>query len=460
MNRQLLSSLNEHLATELLRDPKLAAVRFDLHHRSIPEFMYGYPYAVNAWPIFVTPHLIRDHFEPLIASMPRVLYQALHVSFTDSNAMADYFGWPEMICSIIEQSPVDARDLLIRYDAVLDASGLKLLENNSGSSAGGWQNDYFQRQMLPSLATVAQSHQSSFSYRPILHSLLKALVSGISRCKPEGASGNLLIYWTFSPGGPNLADFNHQLQLAYDAVRPPELAEGRVVIFRDFEEISFTAGGEVVVGGEIIDAIILGDILLADIPPMKLNRLIAAYLRGQIVFPDSPFHVLLSNKELLALMHECHAARLLDADDCALIERYVPWTARLIDQEVLLEGIRVPLIQHLLAHRNDFVLKKSDSSSGRDVIVGRHVDAADWERSIRTYAGSQSHWIVQQFCAPSMLEMYDPALGVVPHALVWGIFSYGGEYAGAFVRTDRGVTKQGVINSATGAMEMPVFEAN
>lgn len=460
MNTQLLSSLNEHLATELLRNPKLAAARFDLHHESIPEFLYGYPYAVNAWPIFVTERLICEHFEPLIASMPRVLYQSLRVSFADSNAMANYFGWPEMICSIIEQAPVDARDLLIRYDAVLDADGPKLLENNSGSSAGGWQNDYFQRQMRPRLATVAQSHPSSFSYRPILHSLLKALVSGISRCKPEGASGNLLIYWTFSPGGPNLADFNDQMQLAYDAVKPPELADGRVIIFRDFEEVSFTAAGEAVVGGEIIDAIILGDILLADIPHMKLNRLIGAYLRGLIVFPDSPFHALASNKELLALMHECHAARLLDAKDCALIERYVPWTARLVDHEVLLDGIRVPLLQHLLAHKNDFVLKKSDSSSGRDVIVGRHIDATDWARSIREYAGGQAHWIVQRFCAPGMLELYDPAAGVVPHALVWGIFSYGGEYAGAFVRIDRGVTKQGVINSATGAMEMPVFEAN
>jgi hypothetical protein len=460
MDAQLLSPLNQHLAEELRRDAALAAARFDLHHESVPAFLHGYPYEVAAWPIFVTRQFIREQIEPLLAPMPRILYQTLRARFSNSSEMAEYFGWPELICEMLEQAPVDPRDLLVRYDAVLDSGGLKLIENNFGSSAGGWQSDYFQPQMRPRLTHLEQSHTSSFSYRPILHSMLKTLAGGICRRKPAGASGNLLVYHTFSPGGPNLANFLDSLQSVYDAVKPPAIAGGRVTILREFDEISFTAAGEVTVHGEIMDAFIMGDALYTDMPETVLNRMIAAHLRDQLVFPDSPFHLLLGDKGVLALLHECRTARLLDDDDCALIERYVPWTARLLDEEVLLEGVHVPLVRHLLAHKDDFVIKKFHSSSGRDVIVGRHLDADTWERTIRTYAETRAPWIVQQFCTPSLLDLHDAALGVVPHKLIWGIFSYGGDYAGAFVRTDRGIGLHGVINSATGATELPVFEVD
>ena len=460
MNAQRLSPLNQHLVTELRNDATLAAERFDLRHESVPPFLYGYPYEVSAWPIFVNGRFIREQIEPLLVPMPRILYQSLSARFSDSTAMAEYFGWPELICEMFAQAPVDPRDLLIRYDAVLDDNGLKLIENNFGSSAGGWQSDYFQPQMRTRLSRLEQSQAKNFRYRFILPAMLKTLAAGICRRKPAGAAGNLLVYHTFSPGGPNLANFHDSLQSVYDAVKPPAIAGGRVTILRSFDDIGFTSAGEVFVDGKIMDAFIMGDALYTDIPQAMLNRLIAAHLRDQLVFPDSPFHLLLGDKGVLALMHECVSARLLDPADCALIKRYVPWTARLLDQEVLLEGVHVPLVQHLLAHKDDFVIKKFHSSSGRDVVVGRHVDADTWGTMIRAYAETRAPWIVQQFCTPSLLDLHDAALGVVPHKLIWGIFSYGGEYAGAFVRTDRGVELQGVINSATGATELPVFEVD
>ena len=366
MNAQRLSPLNQHLVTELRSDAALAAERFDLRHESVPPFLYGYPYEVSAWPIFVNGRFIREQIEPLLDPMPRILYQSLRARFSDSTAMAEYFGWPELICEMFEQAPVDPRDLLIRYDAVLDDSGLKLIENNFGSSAGGWQSDYFQPQMRTRLSRLEQSQAKNFRYRFILPAMLKTLAAGICRRKPAGAAGNLLVYHTFSPGGPNLANFHDSLQSVYDAVKPPAIAGGRVTILRNFDDIGFTAAGEVIVDGKIMDAFIMGDALYTDIPQAMLNRLIAAHLRDQLVFPDSPFHLLLGDKGVLALMHECVSARLLDPADCALIKRYVPWTARLLDQEVLLEGVHVPLVQHLLAHKERAAtaqLRRSETAS-------------------------------------------------------------------------------------------------
>lgn len=457
MHVQPLSPLNEHLATELRRDAALAGSRCDTRHESMPAFLHEFPYAVSVWPVFVRREIVREHVNPLIGSMPRILYQALRVRFEDSEAMVDYFGWPELIYHILEQAPVDPRDLLIRYDAVLDTGGLQLLETNCGSAAGGWQIDYFQPQTRAHMARLVQSHAADLGYRPILPALFSALADGICRRKPH-TGGHVLVHRTFAPGGHHPTNFRDALQAMYDMVKPPALTDGRIVMFEEGGEIGFTAAGEVTAGGEIVDAILLGDALYADLPQSVRNRLITAHLREQIVFPDSPAHLLLSDKGVLAVLHEARSAGLLDAEDCALVDRFVPWTARLRDQDVLLEDVRVPLIRHLLAHKDDFVIKKFDSSAGRDVVIGRHVDAAAWQRAVRAHARPDERWIAQRFCAPSLLDLHDPTLGVVPHALIWGFFGYGGAYAGAFVRADHGVATHGVINAATGATELPVFE--
>jgi hypothetical protein len=233
------------------------------------------------------------------------------------------------------------------------------------------------------------------------------------------------------------------------------LAAGRVAIFRNFDELGFTAAGELTFQGEVIDAILLGDALYMGIPNALLNRLITAYLREQLIFPDSPFHAVLSDKGLLAVAHECRSENLLDASDSAIIARYIPWTGWLRDDEVLLEGVRVKLVPHLLAHKDDFVIKKFDSSSGRHVVVGRYVSSETWERAVR--ANVEARWIVQQHCAPGTLDVHDAELGVVPHALIWGVCGYGAEYGGAFIRAAR-IGRHSVINSATGATELQVFE--
>lgn len=457
MASQLLSPLNQYLSGELRRDATLASARFDVCHESIPEFLRGYPYVSGIWPVFVTREGIREHFDPLVANMPRLLYAALRARFKDAAAMAEYFGWPDLICQIVEQSPLDPRDLLIRFDMVLNDGGVKLLENNCGTATGGWHTDYFQLQMRSRLSGFAQSHGSNFVFHPILPSLLKAVTGGIHRRLPSGVSGNLLVHATFSSGGPVLANFRDSMQLVYEGVKPPELSAGRVFIFHDFEEIGFTSAGEVTAHGEIMDAILLGDALLTSMPQIVLNRLLAAQLRDLLVFPDSPLYLVLGNKGLLAVLHDCRTAGLLDAQDCAFIDRYIPWSVRVLDEEVTFEGARIPLVRHLLAHKDDFVLKQVDLSGGRGIILGRHVDAATWERGIRDCLEAKSHWIAQKFCAPGTLDLHDAELGIVPHALIWAIYCSGGEYGGIWVRTDRGAGLQGVINSGTGATDMPVF---
>ncbi len=451
------SPLNEQLAAALRQDRELAAARFDIHHETVPDFLHEYPYSVGAWPIFVSRGIVREQFEPLIQAMPRLFREALHARFDDSAAMTEYFGWPELVYHILEQAPVDDADLLVRYDAVLDASGLHLLESNCGSSAGGWQDDYFQLQMQQRLPCLAGSQPAHVEYRPILDGLLRTLISGMLRRRQEDAGGHLLVHYSFPPGGLNPPNFRKSLQRIYDAIKPPQLTGGRIHILHSFEEIGFTDSGEVTAQGQVMDALILGDVLLTDIPSTTLNRLITAHLSERLVFPDSPFHALVSDKGLFALLHECADEGLLDPADGALVRRFVPWTFRLSNAQIVVEGVQVETLPHLLRHKDEFVLKRFSSNSGRYVVVGRDCDPGEWHGALR-HALEEKRWIAQQFCAPGLLDVHDPECGVVPHAMIWGLFGYGGKYAGAFVRGDHGAVQRGVINSTTGAHEFPVFE--
>ena len=49
-------------------------------------------------------------------------------------------------------------------------------------------------------------------------------------------------------------------------------------------------------------------------------------------------------------------------------------------------------------------------------------------------------------------------LGVVEHDLIWGIFTFGGRYGGTFMRAKAVGLSDGIVNTASGAMELLLYE--
>jgi hypothetical protein len=466
---QPLSHLNRRLIEELRRSPPVAAPPPDEHGAAIPAFMREYPFPVSTWPIFISQQVVREQFDPLIAAMPRVAYAAIHAYFgNDSSSFKTYFGWPQQLYHVLQRMPVDPRELLLRYDAVLGADGLKLLEINCCSSLGGCELDYFQSRVKSRLERYPGTRDWRVGYRQVLPAMLQRLVDGILRHKPRKSRGHLLFHSSlrfamegteprFDGDARDRDSFGRALQVAYDSIRPTVLPYGRAVLFDDFKEIGFAPSGEVIVRGEIMDAVILAGTLATDVPEDLLRRLTIAHLARHIVFPDSPLYILLGDKRLFALLHDCRARGLLAAADAVLVERYVPWTVRLRVDAMAPDGTAARLTERLLSRKDEFVLKKADSYSGKHVVVGRHVDTEQWQAAISR--GLQDDlWIAQQFCGPGRLETYDGASAIVPHDLIWGIFSFGGEYSGAFIRARPSGNHAGVINAGTGATEFLVFE--
>lgn len=462
-----LSPLNRELIERLRRNPAMAQERPNPANSTIPDVLGQFRFPVGAWPIVISQHVVRGHFDPLVAALPQIFYEAIRAYFRgDRNSFNAYFGWPRPLYDALVRAPVDMRDLLVRYDAVLGGQGLKLLEINCGSALGGWQLDYFQADVRARLESYAGIRDWNIGYRRVFHGMLRGLLAGILRRKPGKAQGHLLFHTslrsafgdlTSQHGAAGPGSFGKALQTAYDEIRPPALPRGRIVLFEDFAEIHFAPGGEVVVAGEAMDAVVLAGASITGVPEHVMGRLTIAYLSQHIVFPDSPLHRLLGDKRLFALVHECRTDGLLGAHEAALIENHVPWTARLRDTAVTLEGARVPLVPLLLEQKDAFVLKRADSYAGQHVVVGRGCDARQWQAAIAR-GQEEGLWIAQRFCEPGRLEVCGPGSAVAPHDLIWGIFSFGGEYAGAFVRARPSDGHTGVINAESGATEFLVYE--
>lgn len=451
-----LSPLNAQLLEQLAQDASMRDEHIDLRGEDTVGFLRGWPLKLSAWPLLVAHDFARRRFARVVEAVPRVLYKAITAYFgNDRQAFADYFALPAVFYDLLRRRPVDLREVNARYDATLTAESLRILEINCSSAAGGFQHDW----IAPAAQQILQRHATTRGWNlrrhAIFRSQLQALILAMLRGKPGRSGGNILMY---SFVGEDARDsLEQELQLAYDAVRPASLAGGRLRLFTDFSSFAFTADGDVLYAGSGVDAVLFSFPDAVDVPEAVYEQLCDAYLRGRLVFPDSPFHTLLGSKRQFALAHDCVERGLLDEADADVVREFIPWSATLCEREVQWRGERIALSQLLRRERAQFVVKKAESFGGRDVVVGRHCSEADWEALLARHFDDRG-WLVQEYCPSGQVRLYDPELGVCAHDLVWGIFTFGGRYGGTFLRGKPADASNGVINTANGATEILVFE--
>jgi len=87
------------------------------------------------------------------------------------------------------------------------------------------------------------------------------------------------------------------------------------------------------------------------------------------------------DKALLALFHHPEITRRLSDDDQAFVDQHIPWTTRLLDQQVDYRGQSISLLQHLRDHREKFVIKPANEGRGFGVMVGRFATQQQWEEA-------------------------------------------------------------------------------
>lgn len=449
-----LSPLNERLLNALRRDPEMRVEHLDLTDENTPEFLRTPK--ISAWPLFVGKDFARRRFATIVKEVPRILYEAITAYFgDDARAFSDYFGLPSVLYDLLRHAPVDLRELNARYDTSLTADSVRILEINCSSAAGGFQHDWIEPEVTRNLRRHAETAQWRVQRQAVFRTQLLSLIEAMLRRKPGSASGHILMYAFCGEAGH--ADLQASLQAVYDEVKPPGFGAARILLFTDFAAISFDRYGNVRYADVVVDAILFTFQDLVDVPEDVYRRLTEAYLARRLVFPDSPLHLLLDTKMQLALVHECCERGLLQADDREIVRDTIPWTSILCEREVEWHGERLPLSRLLVRERQRFVLKKASSFGGRDVVVGLHCDAAQWQAYLTRYLGD-SAWLAQEYCPPGRVRLFDPEFGITEHDLVWGVFTFGGRYGGSFLRGKPVQGSDGVINTASGAVEILVYD--
>jgi hypothetical protein len=323
-----------------------------------------------------------------------------------------------------------------RADVYRDDTGFRLLEFNLGSAVGGMEIGEVCRAELADPATARFAAEQGLTYADPL----AALVETMTAVYPELAGRRPVVALTdwpasFTELAPYLRHVAHLLS-----------GHGVDALACHLGELEYTAAG-VRVHGRRVDVVhrfvLPPDHLDGADAPARIGRLLAAAESGAVRLFTPLDSELYGNKAALALLSEHAADPRFAPAERSLIERFLPVTRFVRDDETLPDVLR---------HRAEHVLKPSLDYGGRSVVAGWTVGPAQWEASVRRAVGTGA--VVQRRVRP-VAERHP---GAEPMFVNYGVFLAAGGYAGATARggADPDV---GVLSMSAGARPGCVLHA-
>jgi hypothetical protein len=158
-----------------------------------------------------------------------------------------------------------------------------------------------------------------------------------------------------------------------------------------------------------------------------------------------------ASKGAMAILSDEKNRSVFSAEELACLDRILPWTRMVRPGPVTLEdGSQVDLLDYVLSHQDDLVLKPTWLHGGSGVVLGwlKDVTPESWEKQVR--AALDGPFVIQRRIRP-VPELFQAEDGdVTPWIVAWGVFMMLGRYAGAFVRAATVESNVEVINVAGG----------
>ncbi len=435
------------------------AEAFDaLQHR---ERLTGY--AVQNWPVLVDAARMRAMGAVAVA-LERLLQDVPARFFgRDPRRLAEFYGLREDI-ALAAAAARPAESALTRADFLLDAHGLKLLEFNCGGFLGGWYFPMLAPLFLehPLLRGFLETHGLRARCPPTPELLFghlaeRALADGLARdgevnvalalrfSEPDSEYARRLaprLAWIQQVFG-DAAGFEACLRAALPVGLRGHLSPCAHADFEAREAGLFLAGRR--------QHAILEYVGQAT-PAVK-----AAAAAGLVHHYAGTIGAVLNDKRNLALLSEAGQHGLCDDAERALIDAHVPWSRRLRAGTTRWRGASVDLPELVTRERERLVLKQGLSYGGHDVHLGRATPAAEWDALARR-ALAQGTWLVQEFVEGLPLLAQSGADGACEHDAVWGLYVFGGQFGGVFLRLQPRDADGAVVNLAQGAAAALTFE--
>jgi hypothetical protein len=384
-----------------------------------------------------------------VREVPGLLRRAILRYYADApDRFCAHYDLPSGAYDRFADRADDVDSMVIRHDFVLTNNQLRLLELNIGSNLGGWQLDWLAPQTIELIRRHPACQQWRVSHTNTLEAFCRFIHRALHAHVGDRAAGVVVVLLNAAlmKGG-----MHRTLGAVYDRILKETSSRGRMLFDIDFRSFSRGAGGRIEHEGRPVDCV------LAGLLERTMPELSEAHYSHQVFYPDNVLARLLGNKTNFAILHAARSAGWLDRTDADLIAEYIPWSALLTDDVVEWGGRTAPVPELARARQADLVLKLGVSLQGRDVFVGRFLSEDEWAAAIAR-AGTAGDWLVQEYCPADRLYAPNREGVVTEHDPVWGIFGFGHEYGGAFVRIMESTITRGAINSARGAAESVILD--
>lgn len=396
---------------------------------------------------FLRPHLLaRPEWDGLRADGRRLLELAARAARRafdgDVSRLLAFLGTPEAEARWVAIDHGEPDVVLSRLDAFLTPAGPRFIEINSDAPAGFGYGDRMAEvfQELPVFRAFAATRR--VSYEPSGGALVDAVrrVGGVSGPVRTVA----IVDW---------ADVKTRADQEILCDRFVET--GLQCLLADPRDAALTKG-RLQFAGRDVDVVyrrgVLGELVARE---DEVRTFLEAYRQRAAVFVNTFRCHLSEDKAFFAILTDEAFASLLSAEERAFVERVVPWTRRVAERRTRWGGSEIDLVPHILARRDELVLKPAHGYGGRSVLVGDQTPPAEWEEAVRT--ALREPWVVQE-CVPIPEEpfpVFDDAgrLGFERLKVNVNPFYVAGAEVGAVTRASRSA----VINVSAGGGSVPTF---
>jgi hypothetical protein len=362
----------------------------------------------------------------------------------DLAAFARAVGLSEVQTQVVVRGNASAPSRFGRADLYRDADGFHLLELNTGSTAGGVDNQLLNRALLdlPFVKEFVAEHDLVF--KDTMAELVDTIVAEVSL---EGGRPFVVIA-DFPDSFPSL-----EPQLLKSAAELAKYGIDATACSVDSLELR---DDYLWLDGRRVDTL-FRLFMLEDLHKPGAVELLEPVLRAAELGHVSIFTTLdaelYGSKGALALVSDEANRHLYSEQELVSLDRILPWTRLVKPGPVTVDREQRDLVEYAHADQNRLVLKPTTMHGGQGVVLGWQTDAASWQKELAT--AMDSPYILQRRIDP-LPELFPTDDGVEPWVLLWGAFLVASGFGGLWIRASRELDGA-VVNLATGAVSTCCF---
>ena len=450
-----LSDASLRFVEHAIREPGCARKLFP---RSADMPAWGRPYIfdLQSWPTFLGRENLKRLERASIGLANLVRQIPTRFLGGDPKRVRDFYGLAdELRAATLLQPPNGIAGCIGRLDFIHGPGGFKCLELNMASNLGGWQVRYIEPLLRqdPPIARFLSRETTAPVYRDSLRLLLSHLVRDAMR-QLDLRERRLNLGMVLPQSAPfprtALADMKVLYQTLLDEIGGGWTGD---ILACHYQGAISVRQGKVHAGNERLH------VLLEYTTEQTPGDVYTCFKQGAVALYNGPITRLFCTKRNLVFLSQLEDSDELSAEERSLLRDHLPWSRDVVPGETTHRGEVVSLLDHLLAHRGEFIIKPARELGGRGVCVGRFASQDDWERHVRAAVAAGKGWLVQEYVRgyPYLYQHGEEGYG--PHDAVWGAFCFGSStYGGTFVRVLPRDTGGGVVNSTQGAAEGVVYE--